>query len=52
MPPKRVRRTIKKGRPASGSYARMDAFMRGAVWGMWKAGVKREDMLQHVTKKD
>ena len=34
------------------SFARLDAFMRGAIYGMWKAGMKRKDMLKGITKKD
>ena len=32
------------------SYARLDVFTRGVVWGMYVAGATREDMLKHVVK--
>ena len=34
------------------SYARLDVWTRAMVWGMHMAGMSREDMLEHVTKKD
>ena len=34
------------------SNARLDAFTRGVIWGMHVAGMKRDQMLDHVRKKD
>ena len=34
------------------SYARLDVFTRGMVWGMYLAGATREDMLKHIVKTD
>eukprot|EP00973_Karenia_brevis_P091447 12407481-Karenia_brevis.AAC.1 len=42
---------VKKGKVKQSS-ARLDTWTRGVIWGMHLAGMKREDMLSHVRKKD
>ena len=44
-----MKRCVRK-RPAS--RARLDVWTRGVIWGMHLAGMSRQDMLTHVTKKD
>ena len=37
---------------ASGSFARLDVFARGMIWGMHVAKASREDICNEVVKKD
>ena len=37
---------------ASGSFARLDVFARGMIWGMHVAKAPREDICKEVVKKD
>ena len=37
---------------ASGSFARLDVFVRGMIWGMHVAKASREDICNEVVKKD
>ncbi len=38
--------------PPKRTFARLDAFTRGQIWGMKLGGMPREEMLEHVWKKD
>ena len=38
--------------PGAGSFERLDAFARGAIWGMHCAGASSEEIVETVTKKD
>ena len=38
--------------PPKRNFARLDAFTRGQIWGMKLGGMPREEMLEHVWKKD
>ena len=39
-------------RKRSPSFARLDAFARGEIWGMRQAGAPREDIVKRIKKKD
>ena len=38
--------------PPKRTFARLDTFTRGQIWGMKLGGMPREEMLEHVWKKD
>ena len=42
----------KKTTKAPGNFARMSTWMKGMIWGMKLAGMRREDMLEHIVKTD
>ena len=42
----------KHGADASGSFARLDVFARGMIWGMHVATSPREDICKEIVKKD
>ena len=52
--PGQIQRTVKRRRAAGGhgTYARLTAFTRGVIWGMYLAGMQRKEMLPYLRKKD
>ena len=47
-----MKATKKNPTKAQCIHTHLDPFTRGVIWGMHLGGMKREDMLPHVTKDD